>query len=74
MATVEIKDDIFEEIKTLAEDFLSEDSPKQNVTIDSDVATIGLRMVEVLFPEEYKKYFWRLMDAVKEELKKRAKQ
>ena len=75
MAAVEIKDDIFEEIKILAKDFLDRsrediDYPVKN---PGDLETIGLRMVEVLFPKEYKEHYWRLMDAVKEELKKEGK-
>ena len=73
MATLEINQDTLGEIKILAKDFLdrSREDIDYAVKNPGDLETIGLRMVEVLFPEEYKEHYWRLMDAVKEELKKK---
>lgn len=76
MTTVEIDESVLGEIKILAKDFLDRsrediDYPVKN---PGDLETIGLRMIEVLFPKEYKEHYWRLMDAVYEEVMKEGKQ
>ena len=76
MVTLEINQDTLGEIKILAKDFLdrSREDIDYAVKNPGNLETIGLRMVEVLFPKEYKEHYWRLMDAVKEELKKEDEQ
>ena len=71
--TLEINQDTLGEIKILAKDFLdhSREDIDYAVRNPGDLETIGLRMVEVLFPKEYKEHYWRLMDAVYEEVMKK---
>ena len=72
MTTVETDESTLGEIKLLAKDFL--DHAIQDVDYEAKhpevLETIGLRMAEVLFPKEYKEYYWKLCDAIKEDFAK----
>ena len=71
MATIEVRDEFLGEIKELAKDFFEADqadcSEVNNRRIAGDLETIGYRIIEALYPEEYRKHFFDLMDAVGEE-------
>ena len=72
MITLEIDNDTFLEIKDLAKDFI--DNALKNVRYQAerpwDLETIGLRMVEVLYPKEYKKYYRKLCNTIRDEIAK----
>ena len=70
---IEIKRDTLNEIKYLAKYFLDRslvdvDYATKN-PYDFDLAIIGLRMVETLFPREYQEYFNRLCEAINKDIK-----
>ena len=75
MATIEVHEFVFDEIKEIAGNFLDNAirDPHYETTHPEDLQTIGLRIVEALYPQTYKEYFLRLCDAVKEDLKKEDK-
>ena len=77
MASIEIRDDFLGEIKELAKDFFeadqSDSSENNQRRICGDLETIGYRIIETLFPEEYKKHFFELLDAVGKEIRDNAK-
>ena len=76
MVTVEIDESILGEVKALAKDFLDHalEDVDYEVEHPEDLETIGLRMVETLFPKEYRKYYWKLLDAINEDIAKEDKQ
>lgn len=73
MATIEIRDDFLGEIKELAKDFFEADqrdsSEVNQRRIYGDLETIGYRVIETFFPEEYRKHFFEFLDVVSEEIK-----
>ena len=70
MITLEINNDTFLEIKDLARNFL--DHALKDVEYEAkhpeELELIGMRMLEILQPEEYKQYYWKLCDAVHDEI------